>query len=86
MAVSIQERKRKDDTVFRLRIRIKGYPCFSATFATHEDCIDWLDLYYDRYLADPKKFVKDHRKYAVYMNRKNIHMDENGMIQPKLRL
>ena len=86
MGASIYERKRKDDVVFRLRIRIKDYPTFSATFCTRKDCVDWLDMYYEKYMKDPETFVKDHRKYAQYMNRKNIMVDENGMHQPRMRL
>ncbi len=86
MGASILPRKRKDEIVFRLRIRIKDYPSFSATFCTAEDCKDWLDMYYERYLKDPVKFMRDHRKYTMYMKKNRICVDENGMLQPRLRL
>lgn len=82
MSATICIRQKKNgDYTYRVRIRRKGYPLFSASFEDWQRASNWIreneELFYD----DPVQFIKNHKALGKEMRLMGVRV-QNGMKRP----
>jgi hypothetical protein len=81
---SIEERKHKSCTTYRINLRPKGRLGFSLTFEEYESAAKWMEENEKKFLKDPEYYFDWKENLYYSMIKKGIQVYQ-GIIKPKIR-